>query len=211
MFSSHIQCIANISEHYLKPGDIAVDATCGNGHDSLRLANIILSKEFLQKEQQSQQAISPRLFLCDLQQSAIEATKNKLFNALSQEQLRYIRFLHSCHSTIFDQIKRPKFVVYNLGYLPGSCNKEFTTTCQSTMQSLQAAMAALDHEGIISLTAYPGHREGLLETNMLDQYFTHLASQWDLWKYHSLSREKAPCVFFLKRKGKTLDSAWDNA
>lgn len=201
MYSSHIQCVANLCFHYLKPGDYVIDATCGNGHDSLRLAKIVLSRNFCHEAREKSPENETRLLVCDLQEAAIKATKQRLGNALSPQQLQYVRFHHGCHTEIFCQNKKPKLVIYNLGFLPGSSDKSLTSTCQNTLQSLQSAMAVLDQKGIICITAYPGHPEGYLETVMLSDFFKYLSKseEWELWKYHSLSKEKAPCVFFLQR------------
>ena len=47
---------------HLKPGDRAIDATCGNGHDALVLSKLNLS----------------HLYVFDIQEQAVQATKNRL-------------------------------------------------------------------------------------------------------------------------------------
>ena len=72
-FSPHINFAHNLWKLHLKTGNSVIDATCGNGKDSLFLANLILNND-----KESDKAM---LYLFDIQEQSIEKTK-KTYSAL---------------------------------------------------------------------------------------------------------------------------------
>lgn len=157
----------------LKGGDLVLDATCGQGKDSLFLAKKILEKE------------KGKLIVMDLQKEALEKTRFLLEEHLDQEVLEQVQYINSCHSEI--DLPYPdtlKLIVYNLGYLPGG-NKELTTTLESSIQSFEKAFQLLRLHGYLSITCYPGHpagkieKEGILSwAKSLPKSFTCCHHQW---------------------------------
>src|SRR5271155_2432847 len=94
----------SLAHHYwtllVKPGDLLIDATCGNGHDTLFLAHL-----------------KPRLLYgFDIQKEAIHATHRRL------GERDDIRLIQDCHSRFPAEIspQSVSLIVYNLGYLPGA-------------------------------------------------------------------------------------------
>jgi hypothetical protein len=63
--TSHLSLVHSFLVASLEPGDVAVDATAGNGHDALTLARILLPN--------SESGIC--LLCIDIQRSALNATK----------------------------------------------------------------------------------------------------------------------------------------
>ena len=57
---------------YVSEGDVVVDATCGNGYDTLRLAQLSPAK----------------LYAFDIQQEAVDATRKRLREAGFAEKLK---------------------------------------------------------------------------------------------------------------------------
>ena len=113
-----------------------VDATCGNGHDSYFLATF-----------------TGTLYCIDIQETAIQNTKNKLS---SFEQVSFHQRSHEDLSFIPGAID---LIVYNLGYLPGG-DKKMITTHKSTIKSLSCALDKLSPKGMISVMIYTGHSGG---------------------------------------------------
>ena len=73
-----------------------------------------------------------------------------------------------------------RLVVYNLGYLPKG-NKKLTTLTDSTLQSLENALALIQPGGVVSITCYPGHEEGAKEEAALLQKVAQLSpSSWNV-------------------------------
>ena len=123
LFHSHLDLAHQYWEKILQDGDLAIDATCGNGNDTLKLA------EILQK--------SGTVIGMDIQEEAIARTK-ALLSKLPQETLARIHLYHQSHAD-FPSLGDPvRLIVYNLGYLPKG-NKQLTTMTQSTMDSLGKA------------------------------------------------------------------------
>jgi hypothetical protein len=157
----------------LKEGDSALDATCGQGKDSLFLAKKILKKG------------NGRLVVMDIQKEALEKTRALLEEHVDQEALNQVQYIESCHSQI--DLASPnifKLIVYNLGYLPGG-NKELTTLLESSIQSFEKALQLLSVQGYLSITCYPGHPSGkvekdgiLLWAKSLPKSFTCCHHQW---------------------------------
>ena len=142
---SHLTYAHKVWLEGVKVGDIAIDATAGNGHDALFLAQAILSET------------AGELHCIDVQKEAIDATRHRLKENLSPEAFARATFHHTSHATL--PYCRPQLIVYNLGYLPGS-DKSLTTKVATTLQSVKNAFDILAEGGLISITCYPGHPEG---------------------------------------------------
>lgn len=122
----------DLAHHYWKllllPGDSVIDATCGNGHDTLFLADLLLKRE-----------TKGQIIAIDAQPQAIAATKKRLEEHLLAPLLDQVNFFEQCHSSFPPTIEKESIalIVYNLGYLPGG-NKQHTTLTATTKQSLEA-------------------------------------------------------------------------
>ena len=64
--------------------------------------------------------------------------------------------------------------MFNLGYLPRSGRKQVTTMRETTLPAVKAALSLLDDDGILMVAVYPGHEEGRLEGEMLEEFFATL-------------------------------------
>jgi methylase of polypeptide subunit release factors len=127
----------------LKPGGVAVDATCGNGHDTVFLAE--------------QVGPAGTVLAFDIQPQAINNTREKLRDCglLAQVQL-----LETSHALLGNQLKTGvDAVMFNLGYLPGG-DHTLTTQSLSTITALTCAIEKLNKDGIITLVIYTGHPGG---------------------------------------------------
>ena len=133
---------------YIKPNMHIVDATCGNGHDTLFIA------ECLNK--------TGTIDAYDIQIEAINKTKELTSN------YNNINFYNLSHE--FLNPKGVDAAVFNLGYLPGG-NKKITTTVLSTMKALEILLEeAQKHNMLIILVLYPGHPEGFIEANAVEEF-----------------------------------------
>jgi predicted O-methyltransferase YrrM len=134
----------------LKEGAIAVDATAGNGRDTLFLARLV--------------GPGGRVYAFDLQEEALRRTAG----VLDQENLRErVVLIHAGHQQMSDYVVEPvSAAVFNLGYLPGG-DHNFATRADSTVAGLEAALNLLAPGGLAAMVVYPGHREGLAEKEAL--------------------------------------------
>ena len=167
------------------PNDIVIDATCGNGHDTLILARL-----------------NPReLHTLDIQQKALDSARKKLKEELTPEQLNHIHFHLGCHSEFPKGIEpgTVKLIVYNLGYLPGG-DKSVTTMTKTTLRSIRAAMELLQEGGLMSITCYPGHAEGKKEEEQLLQFAAELPKEtWSCSHHSTLNRHQAPSLLLIRK------------
>lgn len=189
LFQSHLDLAHHYWQLLLSPGDIAIDATCGNGHDTLKLAQLILQPE------------AGKLYACDIQAPAIETTRHYLLSHLSPQQFNRTEFILGCHSQFPPSIQSGvvKLVVYNLGYLPGSI-KEFTTLVATTLKSIEQAQELLMPGGAISITCYPGHPEGAAEEEALLAYVSQLSPmEWSCCHHRWLNRRQSPSLLLLQK------------
>lgn len=153
----HVQVFQRmLFEKSLCPGDKVIDATLGNGNDSLLLLEIIEAKGFL--------------YGFDIQSEAVDSTTARLrASNISNFQL----FCQS-HEHMDQFVKAPvQGIVFNLGYLP-SGNKSCTTVWESTQAAINKGMELLLPNGFISVMTYPGHESGCEEDEALQGYFSKI-------------------------------------
>ena len=143
---------------HLKEGDVAVDFTMGNGHDT----------EFLSK------TVGPtgRVFAFDVQEMALSSTSEHLKRTGCPNN--YTLILDS-HHNVKKYVDVPiKAGMFNLGYLPGS-DKSVTTMRETTLPAIEAAIDLMARDAIILVAVYPGHAEGEAEGKMICDYLSSLS------------------------------------
>lgn len=148
----------------VKPGDIAVDATLGNGHDTLFLAELV--------------GESGHVYGFDIQKAAVESTTERLSK---NEVLNRVSLFHKGHEEIRSSIStkhkgKITGAIFNLGYLPGG-DKSIVTTANTTKLAIEQIIELLAPEGIIILVIYHGHQEGAIERDELLNYVEELDQQ----------------------------------
>ncbi|MCK8515742.1 class I SAM-dependent methyltransferase [Methylonatrum kenyense] len=145
----------------LGTGDHAVDATAGNGHDTLFLA----------------QTVGPagRVTAFDIQPVALDATRRRL---QEQDLLAPVRLVAAGHETMEEHIKAPiRAAMFNLGYLPGG-DKTVTTRTDTSLRGLDAACRLLAPGGRISVMVYTGHPGGGEEHDAVLAFLKELGDNW---------------------------------
>jgi hypothetical protein len=148
----------------LTPGGIAIDATLGNGYDSVFLAGCV--------------GQTGQVYGFDIQQQALNNTRQRLQEA-GLEECAHL-FL-ACHSLLLDFLpvaKRGQIqaIMFNLGYLPGA-DKTVITQEQTTVKALAAATELLAAPGVLTILAYPGHQGGEQELNAVNDFCTYLSQR----------------------------------
>lgn len=167
----HLQLAQKTWKSLLTPEDIALDATCGNGYDTLFLTGCC------------------SVVGIDIQEKAVEQTKNLLMQHGKTGQILLLS-----HEYI-DQLplpKAPRLIVYNLGYLPKG-DKSLTTQVSTTLISVKKSLEILAPNGALSITCYPGHEEGEREEKALEAWVETLPShRWQVIHHKWPNRRKAP-------------------
>ncbi len=140
---------ARLAEH-LSPGDIAIDATAGNGHDTLFLARRV--------------GPEGQVHAFDVQPRALAATRERLAASGCETPVRLYLESHARMQAVLpaELAGRVAAVTFNLGYLPGS-DHAVVTARDSTLEALAQALALLRPGGLLSVLAYRGHPGGETE------------------------------------------------
>jgi hypothetical protein len=190
LFNSHLDLAHRYWREVLSPGDIAIDATCGNGHDTLVISQLALTEG------------SGALWALDIQSEALTNSRSLLERNLPEKLLKRVFFKQACHSLLPAELAESsvKLIVYNLGYRPGG-DKAVTTQTETTLKSLQSAEKLLSEGGVISITCYPGHSEGAREESILVSYAAQLPpSLWSCCHHRWLNRRSAPSLLLIQKK-----------
>ena len=168
----------------VRPGDLVVDATCGNGLDTLLLAELA--------------GEGGRVWGFDLQPLAIAATRELLER---EGRLSGVELVQAGHERLSEFVPAGiTAAVFNLGYLPGGDNS--LVTCPgSTVSALGQAASLLKREGIITVSLYTGHPGGPEEALAVETWGASLAPRnFNVWCSRQLNRPgTAPYLVLVER------------
>lgn len=142
---------------FISAGDTVVDATCGNGLDTVLLADLV--------------GASGRVWAFDIQQEAILKTYSLLEQAGLAERVELVNCGHQHLAECINVSVTA--VVFNLGYLPGG-DRKITTETDTTITALEQAVKMLKPGGIAAITVYPGHDAGLEEASAVKNWVKSL-------------------------------------
>ena len=135
--------------------DIVVDATMGNGYDTLFLARL-----------------AKQVYAFDIQEQALEKTSQRLLEA----GLTNVELLLQGHETVDQFVTEAKAGIFNLGYLP-SADKSIITKPQTTIEALEKLCQLLVKGGRIAIMIYYGHDGGDIERDAVLNYVSQLPQQ----------------------------------
>lgn len=176
-FSKHlpraVQLAHLLIRSRLNEGDSAVDATVGNGHDTLFLAKLV--------------GPTGTVTGFDVQEIAIRTTAEKTAN------LPRINLHQTGHENAEQYIETPvKAVMFNLGYLPGA-EKQIITRPGTTLQALDVFTRNLAENGIITIVLYTGHEGGPEEAAEIRQWCSQLDQTiYTVIEYGFVNQKNAP-------------------
>lgn len=181
--SWHLDAAHALWQKILHENDTAIDATAGNGHDTLVLSRLIKTG---------------KLYAIDIQAEALRKTKEKI----EQEHPGYepIIYINASHATFPSNIPLHsiRLIVYNLGYLPGG-DKNLTTQTSSTLTSLENALDLLTPGGALSLMLYPGHAEGEIEAKAVVEFAKNLpALKYEISHQTHPDNPKSPSLLWIQ-------------
>lgn len=170
-----------ICQKMIKKNDITIDATCGNGNDTLFLASL-----------------SKKVIAFDIQENAITNTK-KLLKENGYNNVVLINDSHSKIDIYLNDYKgKISLVMFNLGYLPGG-NKDITTNHITTLDAIKKSYTLLNNKGIILIVCYP-HKEGKKESNEIIKYINENNIEYKI--YHNTSNINAPFLITIHNSNK---------
>lgn len=144
-----------LSHEYVRrvvhPGDFVVDATAGNGHDTLFLAGIV--------------GPGGTVLAFDVQGEAVRKTKERVESAGMGDRCRILTEGHEHLAERVAEMDRASdvaAVMFNLGYLPGA-DHALGTRADTTLPALVQAMSCLRPGGIVTVGIYYGGDSGFEE------------------------------------------------
>ncbi|MFP5114604.1 class I SAM-dependent methyltransferase [Bacillaceae bacterium C204] len=147
----------NLLQKAVQPGDIVIDATVGNGYDTVFLAELVEE--------------SGHVYGFDIQEKAIVTTQERLVKYCLSDQTTIFHSGHEHLSQLIPDIYHGRVTgaIFNLGYLPGS-DKTIVTQPDTTIAAIQQLLEIMAPEGIIVLVIYHGHNGGAEERDSLLDY-----------------------------------------
>lgn len=174
-----------IVEKIVVPGDVVVDATVGNGRDTVFLAELVGSQG--------------KVYGFDVQQAALERAQARLVEAGIEKR---VYLIHEGHEDLDKHVKPLiKACMFNLGYLPGSSH-DLVTKPKTTRLALEAGLGLLDKGGIITLVVYTGHSGGPSEAEVIAKIVVSLPQEaWDVMQLTFPNRRNnAPYLVTIQRR-----------
>nr|WP_321291666.1 class I SAM-dependent methyltransferase [uncultured Trichococcus sp.] len=170
-------------------GDLVIDATVGNGNDTVLMATLV--------------GPTGKVIGFDVQKQAIETTKQKLLLAGLTDQ---VTLLHQGHETVAEVLADHAEIggaVFNLGYLHGS-DKTIITQKDTTIRAVNALLPKLRIGGYILLVVYSGHPGGMEEKNALLEYVSGLnQALFKVLQYGFINQINHPPILIAIEKKKT--------
>ena len=167
--------------------NVAIDATCGNGHDSVFLSRF-----------------AKQIICFDIQEQAILKT-----HAILQEnaQIEKAQLIQKSHVYLSNEINtrglvnKVDIIMFNLGYLPNSSDLSITTSAKTSVTAIKQSLDVLSEQGVISILCYRGHQGGTEEYQQISTHLKSLDKQdWKIAKYQSNNaNEQTPVLLFLSK------------
>ncbi len=169
-------------ERIVSDGDIIIDATCGNGHDTLFLSKL---------------TPSGKVYAFDIQKTATDNTTA----LLAENGAENVIVINDGHENMGKYVTEGvKLAVFNLGYLPGA-DKKITTKAESTLSAVKKAVELTRCGGYVSICAYLGHDGAGEEYSLLMEYLKSLPNKEYnvLEMIHRNRRETSPVYILVER------------
>ncbi|MGI1731321.1 tRNA (mnm(5)s(2)U34)-methyltransferase [Streptococcus uberis] len=166
-----IQMSHDFLEEWVTKDSIFVDATVGNGNDTLYFAPLV-----------------KKVYAFDIQKEAISRTQQKL----EANGIENVILIHDGHENVNHYVQDIDAAIFNLGYLPHS-DKKIVTKSSTTLQAIKKIYERLVKGGRIALMVYYGHDGGEEEKDAILQYLSTMdQKQTTVMVYQSLNQVNCP-------------------
>lgn len=152
-----------------KTPNYAIDATVGNGHDTLFLAELV--------------GPQGKVWGFDVQKEAIENAGQLLEEKNLRDRVELVQADHaelSDHLPVEEISGKVDCVMFNLGYRPGS-DKSVITEPETTIRGLNSVYELLAPDGCLTIIVYTGHEGGVEEDEAVRDWVNDLPkSKWEV-------------------------------
>jgi SAM-dependent methyltransferase len=172
----------------LQEGGFAVDATVGNGYDTLFLAYRV--------------GKTGKVLGFDVQKTALNNASELIRFAGRLDRVRLILGCHSGMASALSGYPKVDAAMFNLGYLPRGDHR-IVTRPSTTMPALRALLDRLSPRGRISILAYRGHPEGPEEYESVAKFVQALPESFFRVREiaGAVDSQKAPRLFLIEKLG----------
>ena len=155
---SAVQLCHEFLEAHLTPGGLFLDATCGNGNDTLFLCRLA--------------GQNGRVLGMDIQPQAVDRTNRRLKEAGYDKIGRAVLYDHARLGELV-QPGKVDCVLFNFGWLPGA-EHDIHSTADGSVPALRAALDALRPGGVLAAVLYSGKVIGDAEKQAALTFFRTL-------------------------------------
>lgn len=175
-------------EEIIQPGDHVIDATMGNGHDTVFLADKV--------------GRTGQVYSFDIQKQALEATQQKLSeNGLLDRTSLFLQGHETIGEVIAEQ-QPIKAGIFNLGYLPKS-DKSVITLPETTKTAMEEILKRLVPQGRMIIVVYYGHEGGEAELDMVQSFCQALPQErFNVLNYQFINQKNNPPILYCIEKKK---------
>lgn len=142
----------------VKPGDLCIDATMGNGYDTELLCRLAGKQGCV--------------LAFDIQQAALQNTQKRLLDTKAPDNYRLILDSHA-HMDQYAEAESVSCIVFNFGYLPGG-DHSLATCPLTSVAAVEQSLFLLQKGGLLSLCIYSGGDSGFEERDALLTYLKNL-------------------------------------
>lgn len=180
---STVQLAHRWLECYIKPGGRVVDATVGNGKDTVYLAGKV--------------GVNGKVYGFDIQEKALRNTYELL---KSQGYDDIVQLFHTGHENLAAYVgEELDAIIFNLGYLPNG-DHSIVTRPDTTIKAVADGLALLRQGGAVCLVVYTGHSGGEEEQAALEHFLAELDKRkFSVAKLSFLNRVKAPYIIMVEK------------
>ncbi|WP_068672730.1 class I SAM-dependent methyltransferase [Oceanobacillus sp. Castelsardo] len=178
-----LEGILKFSHHLLESsvceGELVIDATCGNGNDTLFLSKLV--------------GKNGHVLAFDIQEKAIVNTRETLIN----NGISNVSLIHDSHANLKDYLLKEENqtiggAIFNLGYLPRS-DKKVITKPESTITAIDTMINSLKQNGLIVLVVYHGHEGGKEEKEAILKHAIKLdQKEYNVLQYGFINQKNNP-------------------
>ncbi|AXQ78136.1 SAM-dependent methyltransferase [Streptococcus chenjunshii] len=163
----------------LDSSSTALDATMGNGYDTVFLARL-----------------AKQVYAFDIQEQAALQTQNRL----QELGLTNVQIILDGHEHVDRYVGEIKAAVFNLGYLP-KADKSVITKPETTLQALQKVLDCLLIGGRVAIMVYHGHTGGKEEKDAVLAFAENLPqTQFSVMLYQPLNQKNTPPFLIMIEK-----------
>lgn len=155
------QWCRHFMEEAVAEGDLCIDATMGNGHDTCLLSRLAGSRG--------------HVYAFDIQPQAVENTRRRLIQEHCPENYTLLCQSHTNLDTYVSP-ESVSLITFNFGYLPGGDHK-LSTSAKSSVLAIQKGLPLLKRGGRMVLCIYSGGDTGFEERDAILSFLKTLPSR----------------------------------